>query len=358
MEGQGTSYDHSAGVTREQMSILEQIAQEAGVSKMTVSRILRGQNVPVYRKAKERAKLILGIAERLNYRPNAAAKAVVSGKFHCVTLLLSPTNDEKGELCPLLPGIMDGICAGLAERDYHLNVAHLSSAQAEGGALPKVLRENMSDGLLMNYYNEVPRRQMDLIEQYKIPSIYINMKRPFDCVFPDDFGAAKMGTEGLIELGHRQILYLRNFQQPHYSATDRREGYIAAMQARGLKPQVVEIDRLSDSQEEKLNVVFSQPNRPTAVLGYVNHASAFMLTVAARHGLKVPRDLSLMHFGEDCMVAGVLMGTISLPWFQVGKIAAQELLTKIEDPARQFPPQSIPIREILDFATVAPPGGK
>src|ERR1017187_5709734 len=94
------------------MSILEQIAQEAGVSKMTVSRILRGRNVPVYRKAKERARQVLGIAERLNYRPNAAAKAVVSGKFNCATLLLSPVSGES-EVFTLIPGLVDGICAGL-----------------------------------------------------------------------------------------------------------------------------------------------------------------------------------------------------------------------------------------------------
>jgi LacI family transcriptional regulator len=337
---------------------MEQIAQEAGVSKMTVSRILRAQSVPVYSKAKERAKQVLGIAERLNYRPNAAAKAVVSGKFHCVTLLLSPEGDEDSEMCPLLPGILDGICVGLSERDYHLNVAHLSNAKAVGVALPKFLRENMSDGLLMNYYNEIPSRQMELIEQYKIPSIYINMKRPSDCVFPDDFGAARLATDRLIELGHRRILYLRNFPQPHYSATDRREGYLAGMKARGLKPLVVEIDSLSDSQQERLDPIFSRAGRPTAVLGYVNHASAFMLSVAARHGLKIPRDLSLMHFGEDCMIAGVNMGVISLPWFQVGRLAAQELLAKIEDPARQFPPQAILVPKIENFTTVAPPGGK
>jgi DNA-binding LacI/PurR family transcriptional regulator len=253
---------------------------------------------------------------------------------------------------------VDGICAGLAERDYHLNVANLSDSQAADETLPKVLRENMADGLLINYYGAIPQRQMDLIEQYRIPSVYINIKRPADCVFPDDVGAARLGVERLIELGHRRILYVRNIPQPHFSAADRREGYVAAMKARDLKPLVVEMDGVTDSGRKRLDGVFSRPDRPTAVLAYTNQASAFMLSVAARHGLMVPRDLSLMHIGEDCRVAGIQMGNVVLPWFQIGRVAAQELLAKIEDPSRQFPPQAIPVLGIGDFTTVAPPGGK
>ncbi len=339
------------------MSIMEQIAHEAGVSKMTVSRILRGRNVPVYRKAKERARRVLDIAERLNYRPNAAARAIVSGKFHCATLLLGPCPYEN-DICLLLPGIMEGICAGLAKQNYHLCIAHLSGRQAPDASLPKVLRENMADGLLINYYGAIPQREMEMIEQYRIPSVYINIKRPADCVYPDDVGAARMGAERLIGLGHRRILYLRNMIQPHFSAADRREGYIAAMKARGLKPLVVEMDGVTDTGQKRLDGIFSRPDRPTAVLGYYNHASAFMLRVAGRYDLKIPRDLSLMHFGEDCLVAGINMATISLPWFEVGRVAAQELLAKIEDPSRQFPPQAIPSRGIDDWTTLAPPRGK
>ena len=333
---------------------MDRIARQVGVSTMTVSRILRGQNQPVYRKARERARRVLEIAERLNYRPNAAAKAVVSGKFHCATLLLSPVDGE-GEMCTLMPGIVDGICAGLAERDYHLNIAHLSSSQVVDKSLPKVLREKMTDGLLVNYYSAIPRRQMELIELYEIPSVYINMRHQADCVFPDDFDAAKRGAERLIEVGHRRILYLRNVPQPHYSATDRREGYLAAMKARGLEPLVVEIDSFSDSQQERLDAVFSRPDRPTAVLGYCDQASEFMLSVAAGLGLKVPGDISLMHFAEDCMVAGIRMGNIVLPWYQIGKVAAQELLAKIDTPPLRFSPRAIMVRSIEDWATVAPP---
>ena len=339
------------------MSILEQIAKEAGVSKMTVSRILRGRNVPVYRRAKERTKQILDIAQRLNYRPNAAAKAIVSGKFHCATLLLGPCPFEGG-ICLLLPGIAEGICAGLAEQNYHLCIAHLTGSQESHALLPKVLRENMADGLLINYYGPIPQRQMELIEQYKIPAVYINMKRPADCVFPDDVGAAKLGTDRLIDLGHQRILYVRNIPQPHFSAVDRREGYVAAMKARGLKPLVVEMDGVTDSGQKRLDSIFSRADRPTAVLAYTNQASAFMLSVAARHGLKVPRDLSLMHIGEDSLVAGIDMGNVALPWFEVGRVAAQELLAKIEDPSRKFPPRAVPVIGIGDFTTVAPPGGK
>src|ERR1017187_4920803 len=149
-------------------SILDQIAQELGVSKKTVSRVLGGKRSPVYHKATERSRQILEIARRLKYRPNAAAKAVVTGKFHCVTLLLSPLREEYSVI---MPGLLDGMYDGLAEQNYHLMMARVEETEIQMQAphsLPKALRENMSDGFLINYFGKTPDRLIEWIKSYDI----------------------------------------------------------------------------------------------------------------------------------------------------------------------------------------------
>jgi LacI family transcriptional regulator len=290
----------------------------------------------------------------LNYRPNTAARAIVTGRFHCVTLLMS-VQPKPLDSFVVLPGMLDGICNGLAEQDYHLNIARLCDPDVSEESLPKALRENLSDGLLLSYSAATPQRIMGLIDRYNIPSICINIKRQADCVFPDDVGAARMGTQHLIELGHRRILYLRNVPQPHFSAADRREGYLAAMSNAGLEPRVLEIDQLPSCQAQEIERLFSGPDRPTAVLSYAPAGSAFMLAVAARFGLSVPRDLSLMQISEDCHVAGLNVGNVVLPWQEVGRIAAMQLLGKIKEPGRVYPPAAILPTLLEDQDTVVPP---
>jgi DNA-binding LacI/PurR family transcriptional regulator len=71
------------------MATLEEIAREAGVSRYTVSNVLRGRNKENWACTVERAERIRGIAERLNYRPNAAAVATATGRFGASGLLAS-----------------------------------------------------------------------------------------------------------------------------------------------------------------------------------------------------------------------------------------------------------------------------
>ena len=167
-------------------SILNRIAREVGVSKVTVARILGGKKAPVYRKATERARQVRELAVKLNYRPNAAAKAVGTGRFRSVALLLDSVKDS---FPTLHPGILDGIYDALAECDWHLGIARVRDEGLDHQAnIPKVLRENMSDGLLVNYFPSMPQRVIELIRYYHIPHICINIEQESNCVYPDDLG--------------------------------------------------------------------------------------------------------------------------------------------------------------------------
>ena len=133
-------------------SILSQIAEEAGVSVSTVSRVLNGEseyNRPFYA---ERATRIKAIADKLNYQPNLAARAISTGRFGNIALIAS-SSGQGG----LPPHLMDGIADCASRHQQMVSVARLSPEEfTEAAKLPTILNSSAADGLLINYTHQWP----------------------------------------------------------------------------------------------------------------------------------------------------------------------------------------------------------
>src|SRR4051812_31906827 len=91
------------GESRRHMPTQIDIAHKAGVSQVTVSHVLSGRG----RVGEEVRQRVLDIARRLGYRPNAAARAISTGKFGCVTLLMGVRQQTSELPQQLLWGIED-----------------------------------------------------------------------------------------------------------------------------------------------------------------------------------------------------------------------------------------------------------
>jgi LacI family transcriptional regulator len=323
---------------------LKDIAEKAGVSDVTVSNVLRNRG----RFGTDTRKRVLRAAEELAYRPHAGAKAIRSGRFGCVALLLSSNRAYSS-----LPGpLLDALHVALAERNLHLTLAQMPDERLTSqGAVPKILRELLSDGLLINYHYRIPRQMIDLIRQYRIPSVWMNAKMPADCVYPDDRRAGARAAEHLIGLGHRRIAYVdyshgrSAMPTAHYSAADRADGYRDAMRQAGLAPRIIRGGGLSVPYVERQAdaAAWLRGNaRPTAVLSYGANAIGPIALAAAKIGLDVPRDLSLMTFSD---VPGHYLGgtttTMLVPHGKLGRKAVQMLMRKIDHPEQRHPPRAV-----------------
>lgn len=332
------------------------IAQKAGVSQATVSFVLNKRDTAVRISEKTRDR-VLQAANELGYRRNGSAQALSSGRFNAAALLTS----TQAYHSYLPQGLMQGIHDELAVHNMHLTLAMLSDDQlTDGEFVPKILREWLADGLLIDYNQQIPQRLVELVTGHNLPAVWINTKQEADCVFPDDFGAAKRATEHLLTLGHRKIAWVdfshgTESKCAHYSAHDRFEGYGATMDAAGCKPQdwrgktgVAEAERVEFSRQ-----ILSQPERPTAILAY---GYALPLMVAALSlGLQVPQDLSVMLFGDATLnFVGTPISSMTEPNAEVGRLAVRMLREKIAAPKQVLAPQSVPFT-LSEGATCAPP---
>jgi DNA-binding LacI/PurR family transcriptional regulator len=294
----------------------EDVARKAGVSRATVSLVLNGRTdiqIPEATRQKVReAALTLG------YRPHRSGRAVRSGKTGSVAFVLSSVS-VRSLFTPLL---LDGLIEGAARHDQHLLVARLDDASFE----PKLLREFAADGLILNYNSEAPPTLAERIAQARIPAIWINDKKEFDAVYPDDFEGARAATLALIAAGHTSIGYAGWSPGPHYSMADRLDGYRAALEASGLAEHVALLDTPSPDMLTGC----------TAALCY----SPEVLKTLWQCGLRA--ELSVIHAYPFSTLERDF-DTSLLPDHALGLAAIALLMQKINNPEVPLPSLALPL---------------
>jgi LacI family transcriptional regulator len=301
---------------------------------------------------------ILRMARELDYRPNAYARAMATGRFGCAALILNAIDEGRSTVPQEL---LAGICQALEERDLHLTVASLADDKlASRRYLPKILREWTSDGLLINYNKAVPPQMIQLVEEYNLPSIWLNYKTDRDCVYPDDLSAGRFATEYLLRMGHTNIAYVSYSylrENAHYSELDRAEGYRQAMQAAGLPSRCYdryEHDPESLDRVARAGELLSPADRPTAVLAYGETTVTPLYAAARGLGLAVPGDISLITFHNLQAMLGVGMTTMIVPNYGVGQVGVEMLLRRIEEPSLRLEPRAVPFA-LDEGRSCAPP---
>jgi LacI family transcriptional regulator len=329
---------------------LQHIADRVGVSAPTVSQILSPTSKRAGLFADSTRDRVRKAADELGYRANAAARSTATGRFGAVTLLLSQ-HDNRSQLPPRL---LDGIDEALAGLGLHLMVARLPDAKlTDADAMPKLLRELTSDGLLINYNAHIPPRMIDLIRQYSLPSVWINSKHEHNCVYPDDEQAGYDATRLLLDAGHTRVAFVDYTYGPspkrcHYSNTDRRAGYRRAMDEAGLEPRLICGD---DNIRLENRIPFTRDwldadDCPTAVVCYTHHESTAILVACDRTGRRVPDDLSITVVHDEPVTHyDVRVPTAKLPEREIGKQAVAMLHQRIQHPSRAAEPVVVP----LDF---------
>jgi LacI family transcriptional regulator len=324
-----------------------EVARRAGVSQRTVSYALTQPD----RVAEPTRRKVLETAQRLGFRTNSSAKAMRSGRFGAIALVMSTVKYRSR----LFDDLLASIDEALSEEDMHLTVTRMPDDQlVQTGAMPRLMREQLVDGLLFNYTSLVPAPLRQMIDRSRLPAVWINSDADHDCVRPDDLAGGRLATTHLLELGHRRIAYLRFGPEEHFSTIDRRRGYEAAMHAAGLTPLLgpkAEID--DDRTAICRDWLDAQTHRPTAVVSYGDVGAIPLMIAAGQLGLRVPEDLSILTFEGGSHVE-LRLSHVRIPNDAMGREAVDLLNQKIATPDRRFDPVVLPMT-LQSGATCAPP---
>jgi LacI family transcriptional regulator len=173
-------------------------------------------------------------------------------------------------------------------------------------------------------------------------------------LIPDELSGSQAATRHLIEHGHRDLVMLTG--TPDVIATGLREqGFAKAMADAGLSvpppvPAGWEIDK---GYAAAMHVLTTYDPRPTGIFCVNDRASIGVVLAAAKLGLTVPGDLSLVGYDDDENVAPCLvpaLTTVRLPHREMGESAMQDLLDRLRaDDGKAAP---APVRMMLDCPLV------
>jgi len=334
---------------------LGQVAEEAGVDIPTASRVLNGK-AATCRISDSRIQAVTETARRLHYKPNGIARAMRRGSFGAVGLLRSTDPSAATITQTLLWAIEHELLA----HDLHLVMGQVPDEKlTDRNAAPRLLREWSVDGILVNYTSHAPEKMIELLSEFHLPSVWLNIRLRRNCVYPHDFRAMRDATAKLLALGHRRIVYLGPALTPqaHYSVHDRFEGYQKAMAAAGVPPRVALWERQAD-RLAALCAMLRQADRPTAIVTHSAREAMVTLLAAARLGLELPRDLSLIAIRDELdPMGGVDVTTMLIPDSDMAPLAVAMLRRRIAEPEIDEPSRCVKFCEHAG-ATCAPPERK
>jgi LacI family transcriptional regulator len=303
---------------------IREIADRAGVSIATVSRVLNGRGDV----SDETRELVSRVIRENGYTANRSARGLSAGRTGLA-----------GILVPLVyPAYFAGILAGAAEAlsEQGLQIV-LSPTGGEHAREVSVLDRlhGLTDGALIILPEESSDELVRLLDSgYRF--VVVDPLMPLDERIPSVSAAHTSGADQamrhLLELGHRRIAQITG-PRGWVATEDRRRGYHAALAAAGILPDpaleeeaIPEVEPGRAAAERLLDL----PEPPTAIFAFNDNIAIGAIQAARARGLRVPEDLSVVGFDdvEHATIVTPALTTVRQPLAEMGRTAVS-LLTRL-----------------------------
>ena len=313
------------------MSTISDVAQRAGVSTMTVSRVLNDSG---HVSATTRMNVQQAIAD-LGYVPNALARQLRSKQTKTLALVVSDISN------PFFTTIARGVEDAAGTRGFTVMYCNTDESEEEEAKYLRVLVERQVDGILL-----VPARSsaesLRLLRAHHVPVVAIDRRlrsRHVTCVRTDSEAGAYALTRHLVDLGHRRIAVLSGRREISTSH-DRVAGARRALHEAGLHlpDELVRFGGFNfgpmnqaDGHHMALEVLGAAGGPPTAVF-CANNFIAFGAMRALRElGLAIPEDISVVAFDDlpEGWVSEPFLTVAAQPAYEIGHRAAEILLARL-----------------------------
>jgi LacI family transcriptional regulator len=306
---------------RRSHATIKEVAELAGVSQMTVSRVLNRRETV---KESTRVKVEEAIRE-LNYRPNLLARGLAGGKSLFIGLVFhNPSNTYLGEL-------LVGALQSCRDEGHHLVIEDFSSEdfKEDGPAFVERLAGAGLDGVIVAPPISEDDDILDALTAARIVTVLIapkDVSKRDISVSIDDALAADEMTQHILDHGHRKIGFIRG---PDNQSSSRRRfrGFKAAMARQGIPVEeswIAQGDYTYRSGMLAADAILALPNRPTAIFASNDDMAAGVVASAQRLGLKVPDDLSVAGF-DDTMFATAIWPQLTTVRQPIAVMAAESV---------------------------------
>ncbi|SOD75158.1 LacI family transcriptional regulator [Jatrophihabitans sp. GAS493] len=315
---------------------LEVVAERAGVSRATASRVLRGAT-NVSDKARE---AVQRAAAEISYRPNLAARALVTKRSDSIAFLVTESGDRLFN-DPYFLGMLRGAQTTVAAAGMQL-IFIIASTQAEAENFEHYARGGHVDGVLLvslHGDDQLPQR----LEALGVPTVLngrpISDDESIYYVDSDNIGGGRLATQHLIDRGARRIATITG-PMDMTAGLDRLAGYRQAMNDAGLKPlkkHIVPGDFSVEGGAAAMTRLLRDDPTIDGVFAASDLTALGALSVIAANGRSVPNDISVVGF-DDIREADLVnpgLTTVRQPLDAMGQSMARKLLERITGQAAE-----------------------
>lgn len=316
------------------MVSIKDVAEVAGVSDRTVSRVVRGETELV--KATTRKKVLKAI-EKLQYVPNRAAQLMRTSRSMVIGLMTDVVATT-----PFSTDIVRGIQDGLEETPYTLLTINTSGDAAKERRSWQTFREHGIDGAL--YVTMYHRHLPENAYFPDIPVVLVNCKAPdrpdLPSIVPDDYQGAFDEATYLVAKGHRKIGYV-TLNDNVLAARLRGNAFKDALAAHGIACREdwvtpgIEGEVFKDHfvAFERAKKILSSTDRPTAMMCGNDEIALQVMCAAFALGMQIPDDISIVGFDDFQVISKVTepqLTTMALPYPEIGALAVNTLIKMME----------------------------
>lgn len=310
---------------------LRDIAKVLNLSVSTVSRALTDS----YQIGDKTKKLVLEYAKAHNYVPNRMARGLKEGKSRSIGVVVCSIDNS------FVSQMLDGIDQFCKANDYQLIIMQSKEDFEQEKACINLLYAGGIDGLLISPtfqttdFDYLKKLQYDGLPIVLFDRLSKNINTHKVAV--DNFKGAYQAIEHLIVNGYQNIAHI-NSESKLNLATDRFDGYTKALSDYNISYQkklvkFCNTNSLNESLEVAIKQLMNLAKKPDAIFTATDQITTKSLAILTQLNYKIPQDIALIGFSNTDLanVFNPALSTIYQPAFEIGSLAAKQLLSLIQD---------------------------
>jgi DNA-binding LacI/PurR family transcriptional regulator len=323
--------------TVKKSTTLSDVAKTAGVTSMTVSRVIN-QNGYVSEETREK---VLRAVKDLNYRRNGLARGLKRQRTDTIGLVLGDiANPYAAELARSIRDVT-------SQHGYNLFICVSEHSAKEDVAAFDALTEHQVDGIIVaTRSNRIGDEHLHEMIERGVSVVCIGrdfFDQNSDSVIADALRGGFQATRHLIDLGHQKIAFI-GATLGSGKNLKRFQGYLKALAENGLEIDERLITGNSEANDdapgysteklgyEAMKRLLVLPSRPTAVFARNDFTAIGAINAIKENGLRIPEDISIVGFDDIPMASHTApaLTTVRQPTRRQGSLAAEFLLRRIE----------------------------
>lgn len=331
----------------------QDVADLAETSRTAVSFVLNGKGEGnVSAATRER---ILAAASELDYSPHPGARSLRTSRTHLIGVVTDAIASS-----PFAGQLLDGASQLAREHGYLVAVFDSGGRTERELEAAQEFRRRRVDGLV---YASMGLREVADVPDAGLPTVLANCfasDAALPSVIPAEREAGAAAAQLLLDHGHRAIATITG--DIAIAGPWRHEGFTARLADHGRTPEVCSVGMRNwtiDEGYRSAGTLLDRPvaRRPTAIFCVTDRVAAGALLAAARLGLRVPGDVSILGFDDQEELAANLvpaLTTFALPHRQMGEAAIKLLVDQLAGLTTPATPLLLPSPLVLRESVAAP----